>query len=278
MGFSSVLLINKKNMTIKEAIERRKSVRNFVAEPLTQDVVERLRGMAGGAESPFGGEWMITLQTKDDAGEFRPSSYGVIRGASVWFLVGHLPDDKASALSAGYAMERIVLECMREGLGTCWLGGTFKASTFPDARRFPAGVKLKEVVPVGYPAAKGGLLNSMMRAMAGSSRRKPMEELFSESHAGQPVGPDSHWRKALEYMRLAPSSTNSQPWRAVIMDDGRVDFFSTKSGDMAMVDMGIGLCHFHLGAEESGLKGAFREMENIPSPSGWKYINSFIPE
>lgn len=261
-------------MTIKEAIEKRKSVRSYDRAPLDPDVVERLRRMAEDAEAPFGAEWMIVLQTTEDGGEFQPSTYGVIRGATTWFLVGHVADDIMSALSAGYAMEKIVLVCMREGLGTCWIGGTFKASSFPEARRFPDPVELKEVVPVGIPAAKGGLLNSVMRAVAGSSKRKPMEDIFFESQTGNPLGLGNRWRPALELMRLAPSSSNSQPWRAIVHAD-RVDFFSAKKGDMAMVDMGIGLRHFHYGAEECSLKGEFRQLDNIPSPSDWQYITSF---
>lgn len=262
------------NMTIKEAIEKRKSVRTFDRAPLAPDVVERLRRMAGDAEAPFGAEWMIALQSGDDGGEFRPSTYGVIRGATTWFVVGHVAGDMLSALSAGYAMERIVLDCTREGLGTCWIGGTFKASSFPEARRFPDPLSLKEVVPVGRPAAKGGLLNSVMRAVAGSSKRKPMEDIFFESQPGNPLGLGNCWRQALELMRQAPSSANSQPWRAIAHPD-RVDLFSVKKGDMAMVDMGIGLSHFHYGAEESGHKGEFRQLSGIPSPSDWQYITSF---
>ena len=48
-----------------------------------------------------------------------------------------------------------------------------------------------------------------MRATLGSAKRKPMDDLFI-------VNDESKFYWPLEMMRLAPSSTNSQPWRAEV--------------------------------------------------------------
>ena len=53
-------------------------------------------------------------------------------------------------------------------------------------------------------------------------------------------------------MRLAPSSLNSQPWRAVVDGDTAHFFVAAKARDN-YVDMGIGLAHVALVASEQGL-------------------------
>lgn len=271
------LTLNFRDMNVKEAIEKRKSVRNYDSRPLPEATIGKLREFMEEAESPFGGKWQLALQYVGDEFDpsFSPGTYGVIHGAKTYFLVGHDPEDINAALSAGYAMEDVVVKATMMKLGTCWLGGTFRKSAFTAAENFEEDVKLLEVVAVGQAAKRSGMMNSLMRTMAGSSRRKPVEELFFETQPCRYLGVGNRWRRPLELMRWAPSSTNSQPWRAIVHGD-RVDFFTAREGDMAYIDMGIGLRHFSLGADEAGLHGEFRKMESVPTPDDWVYVTSYF--
>ncbi len=65
---------------------------------------------------------------------------------------------------------------------------------------------------------------------------------------------DTSTREKLEYVRMAPSASNKQPWRIVMDVNGEAHFFierTPKYGhalgyDIQMIDMGIALSHYVL--------------------------------
>lgn len=243
-------------MNITETIGRRVSVRTFNADrPLTKSDIQILTTAIKEASSPFGGRYDIKLRQFDLKGPQRPSTYGTITGAS-WYLLMGAGDDEVSALSAGYAMEQVVLRATDAGLGTCWMAATFKGTDFGRAAEMPADMPLRVISPVGYPAEKRRMLESLTRATLGSSRRKPMDELFSEGSFGRPVSADSPFYKPLEMMRLAPSAKNTQPWRALVQGS-EVWFYYEKKTEISLLDLGIGLSHFDLTLGSLGHAGTW---------------------
>ncbi len=261
-------------MDIIEAIEKRRSVRTFNGIPLSDDIREELLSIIDSSRDPFGGSVTIRLRRFDTKGEYRPGTYGIIRGASDFFLVG-MADDSQSSLSAGFRFEQVVLQARQLGLGTCWIGATFKGSDFDRNETWPDGEHLKAVSPVGI-ARNPGIMEKLTRLAAGSNGRKPFDELFRNAgHDRNGIGPDNRFRKALEMMRLAPSSTNSQPWRAIV-DTKEVHFYCRQKNSWSMLDCGIGLCHFCLTEEHYGHPGQFIKTDIRPdAPAEWLYITSY---
>ncbi len=86
-------------MNIIEAIKERRSVRSFNGESLSQAQRNELKNAINTVESPFGGNVTIRLQSFDMKEGFIPSTYGMIKGAVDFFLLG-IKDDKQSALTA----------------------------------------------------------------------------------------------------------------------------------------------------------------------------------
>ncbi|MDE6458444.1 MAG: hypothetical protein K2L31_07600, partial [Muribaculum sp.] len=85
----------------------------------------------------------------------------------------------------------------------------------------------------------------------------------------------NRFAEPLEMMRLAPSSVNSQPWRALVMGD-TVHFYYLPKSNLSLIDCGIGLCHFYETERFNGNKGTFSGMENAPNaPQGWRYLISY---
>ena len=125
-----------------------------------------------------------------------------------------------------------------------------------------------------------------MSKTVNSRSRLSFSELFfngdfstalSEEAAGEYAYP-------LEMLRLAPSAVNKQPWRVVLADKA-VHFYkcgnmSEAMGfDMQRIDVGIGMCHFHLAAEEIHLKGHFeRVLPDLSAPENVTYIASWIKD
>ena len=87
---------------------------------------------------------------------------------------------------------------------------------------------------------------------------------------------------ALEMLRLAPSSTNSQPW-AVVKEGNNFHFFcsykNSISNNMKKIkhlNLGIALAHFHQTAMSEELDGKF-EIQDIKFliPENMHYVISY---
>lgn len=246
---------------ITKIIAERRSVRTFnTSRPVSDEVANTLRQAINNASSPFGGEVSIALKKFDIEGSFRPSTYGTITGAQYYFLMGTDSTEQAQ-LSLGFRMEQVVLKATALGLGTCWIAATFKGTTFANAANFPPSTPLQVVMPVGYPAEKKSLTERIMRAAIRSTKRRPLDELFI-------VNADSPFLQPLEMMRLAPSSTNSQPWRADVIG-GTVYFYYENKSEASVLDLGIGLSHFYLAAKAKGIEGSFSICKDAPEHKNW---------
>lgn len=260
-------------MNIIELIKERRSVRSFNGELLTPEMERNLHEAIKESYDPFGGQVTIRLKAFDMRAGYKPSTYGMIKGATNFFLLG-IGADEASALSAGFKFEQVVLKAREMGLGTCWIAGTFKGSDFNRGEVWPDGEELKIICPVGEPD-KPRMLEKLGRMAMGSDKRKPFGELFFTDEFRKPLSPDSHFGEALEMLRLAPSSTNSQPWR-VLVDGNTVHFYYKPKSSVSVLDCGIGMAHFYLTEEYLGRKGSFFKAESAPTaPEDWKYLYSF---
>lgn len=260
-------------MNIIEAMQARRSVRSYDGSLLDAKQTELLRQAIEDSYSPFGGSVTIRLKEFDLRAGYKPSTYGFIKGATTFFLLA-FGDDEASQLSAGFRFEQVVLRAWQAGLGTCWIAGTFKGSDFGRGEVWPEGEALKAVSPVGCPT---GLTfrEKLMRFAVGSKNRKPFDSLFFREDFATPVPAGSPFYEALQMLRLAPSSTNSQPWRAVVSDD-RVDFYCLAKGALSVLDTGIGICHFVETEKFHGHDGTFSKLSLPPCPrENWRYLVSY---
>lgn len=253
--------------TVKKLVKLRRSVRTYDPKPLNEEIKEKIRGLIAGAKGPWGAPLRIVLidtKAKETGSNgAKVGTYGVIKGASS-YLTAMIPKDQpGSVLELGYVLERVVLGATALGLGTCWLAGTFNRGQFAEAAGLKEEETLPIVSPIGYPAAKKSLTERVMRLATGADNRKPWADLFFDSSYGTPLTPGRAgvYSKPLEMLRLAPSGGNGQPWRAIKESDGYSFYLLHKGskpsamGEMHKIDLGIGLCHFELTAQEAGLTG-----------------------
>ncbi|MDE6483867.1 MAG: hypothetical protein K2L14_00520 [Duncaniella sp.] len=260
-------------MNIIEAMKERRSVRTFDGEGITPRQEAELEQAIAASVTPFGGRVSIKIKKFNLKEGYKPGTYGMIKGAEAFFMVG-TGADEASALSAGYRFEQVVLRAWQLGLGTCWIAATFKGSDFEKDVTWPEGEILKVVSPVGK-AAKISLMEKIARFAVGSKNRKPFDDLFFYKDFSSAVAPDNQFREALEMLRLAPSSTNSQPWRALVEGDA-VHFYYKPKSRLAVLDTGIGLCHFRETEKFYGHDGEFGKLSAAPMPpEDWKYLVTY---
>lgn len=260
-------------MNIIEAMKERRSVRTFNGEPLSKNVETELHRAISEAKSPFEGSVTIRLKEFDLKNGFKPSTYGMIKGATEFFLLG-IGADEESALTAGFTFEQVVLRAWQLGLGTCWIAATIKGTDFDNGEAWRDGEQLKVICPVGV-ADKKSVMEKITRLTLGSKNRKPFGELFFSEDFETSLSPDNRFGQALEMLRLAPSSTNSQPWRVLVKGD-IVHFYYVPKSQASVLDCGIGMCHFYETEKFNGHTGTFFTDPSAPTPpKTWKYLRSY---
>lgn len=235
------------SMNISEAIRKRHSCRSFTGEALPEDVADGLKKRIASAD----GLMLI------DGSNGRVGTYGIVSGSVCSIALAGDATKPEFMKTAGDA-EEIVLWLTEQGIGSVWLGGTFKVSGVNDS--------ISAVVALGVPANKMRLVDRIMHRAVSSNNRKPFDELFKSTSGGF-----GSYREPLEMMRLAPSAKNAQPWRAYV-DDDTVHFYSTTNDRYTYIDMGIALRHFSLTAPA----GVFVNAASVPTPfSSVRYITSW---
>ncbi len=269
-------------MTMTEVIRSRRSVRTFSGEPLREQDKQKIMAFAETAENPYHLPIVWRLLDKKETGLSSP----VIVGEDA-FLAGTMHREPHAEEAFGYSFERIVLYAESLGIGTTWIAGTMDRSAFEKAVSLAEGDVMPCVSPLGYPAQKMSLRESVMRRGVRADSRLGFSELFFSGSFDRPLTPDEagQWQPALQAVRLAPSAVNKQPWRAVVCGD-RVHFYEKQSKargsgewDIQRVDLGIALCHFALVAGECRLPVSFRlEDPGLPAPANTVYIATYAAE
>ena len=262
-----------------ETMLTRKSVRTYDPRPLEAETVAALQAFAEAVEAPFGVP--VTFVFLDAAAQGLSSP--VLTGEPM-YVAGKVGKVPYGDVAFGFAMEQLLLYAWSLGVGSVWIGGTMKRELFEQAAGLGDGERMPCVSPLGYPAAKKSLRETVMRRGVGADGRIPGEKLFFEGDFERPLAGKAlePWSEVLELVRWAPSAVNRQPWRLVLRD-GAFHFYlkhdkgyvSDKVGDMQKIDLGIALCHFVLGARLLGRTAAVAVADpGIPAPAGTEYIAS----
>ena len=277
--------------SVNETVKQRYSVRTYDPQPVSNDIRENILSYAATIHNPLGPRPRYQfIETSASANGEKLGTYGIIKGASLYLAVTTRPEDGAME-GLGYDLEQLILYMTSQGLGTCWLGGTFNRSAFANAMEIQDGEIFSILSPVGYPATKKRIGESLFRRTLKADQRMPWEKLFFAQDFSSPLTKEAaaDYQIPLEMLRLAPSAVNKQPWR-VLMKNGAFHFFKQgtmggESGalDMQQIDVGIGICHFHLAALEQGLSGHFERIEpanlaELAIPADVHYVTSWIME
>jgi hypothetical protein len=278
-------------MSIIKTIEFRKSCRTYSDKALESKKLDELRRfLATNVKTPFGNKVrfdLIDLNNMDVTDLKKLTTYGVIKGARQ-FIVGTVEKKSKAMEDYGYCMEKNILKATSMGLGTCWLGGTFKRSGFAEKIRSTESELLPAISPVGYARGKRAAIDRVFRFVAASDKRKPWNELFYLQDTNHFLDDQNsgRFKAPLECVQMAPSASNKQPWR--VIKDKELDTFhfylrrTTGYGNIAPdiqlqnVDMGIAMCHFELSARELGLAGEWCAKDPQSPKGDMEYIVSWL--
>lgn len=249
-----------------EAIKTRRSVRNYSGIALTEEhkaqVFEYIKDEQN-LLGPLGNTIRIAYkEIADVKSNKKIGTYGFIKNAPA-FLICSCENNRENLLDLGVVFEDLILFFQSIGIHSCWLGGTFDRKKLQGEYKLPEDAFIPIISPLGYGADRPHLFEKVIRKAAKSDNRKDFDLLFFMNDFKTRIS-DPSLREILEYVRLAPSASNKQPWRVVISDNQIAHFFierTPKYGDslgydIQMVDIGIALAHY---IQVCGKKDVFEE-------------------
>lgn len=263
---------------LKNTIIERSSVRRYLENEIDGSLKISIESILNqDIKTPFGNKPRFYLIDKQNFTEqkLKLGTYGFISG-SRYFIVGAVAINDYCLEDLGFAMEQIILELTGLGLGTCWLGGTFKRSEYEKTIQLEANQIIPAITPVGFPTPQKSLKEKIIKTLVRAKTRLPFNDLFFQSNFESSLGEDivTEFKEALEMVRLAPSAENAQPWRVVLAENNKFHFFMKRKKiiektlpkiDIQKIDMGIAMSHFELYLKKSGFKINWRSDANVES-------------
>lgn len=263
---------------INTLVRERRSVRTYDERPVSRQDLDRLCALLVESSNPYG----LPVEFKLLDGTKQKLNCPVVVGTDL-FIGAKIKPAPGHNEAFGYSFERMVLHAQSLGLGTVWVGGTMDRAAFEAAMELDSGEIMPCMSPLGYPAKKMSVRETMMRKGVKADIRLPFEDLFFDGAFDAPLTREKAGRLSLplELVRLGPSAVNKQPWRVVVTGHAahfylkRSKGFSGGAIDMQKIDMGIALCHFDLAAREAGLDPRFIQKDPGLAAGELEYIATY---
>jgi nitroreductase len=178
-------------MDFFDVVASRHSVRTYKPEPVPDELIRQCLEAARLAPSWRNGQCWRFVVIKDSAviaqlAAQRVYGYPInswLRSAPVVIVACAEPRESGQhgdlpywAVDTAIAMEHLVLAATALGLGTCWIGG-FNEDTVRRLIAAPPRIRMVALTPLGYPAEGEGLMGRVVKTIARSHSRKPLEKI-----------------------------------------------------------------------------------------------------
>lgn len=223
-------------MDTLRALELRHSVRSYESKELTGDVLASVQKLIKDINNEAGLHIQL-VQNRPKAFDSFLSHYGKFQNVQNYFaMVAKRGKDE----EIGYYGQKLVLECQKLGLNTCWVGGTFGRDKDAYTKNF--GEKLYLVIAVGYGTTFGNPHKG--KGLGGIVE---MGGAITVDSAEWPAWFLAGAKAALK----APTALNSQNFKLGLGTDGNVTI-KMGIGTFPKVDKGIVKYNFEIGAASKG--------------------------
>lgn len=235
---------------MKTWICRRRSVRKYTAQPVDEAILKDILSFAATTKPLYPDIRVSTQVVKQDQVRF------YLPWKTPQLLAIYSENKPGYLENVGFLYQQLDLYLQSLGLGSCWMGlGKLRQDLSAEA-----DMEFVILLAFGWPDGVP------LRTSVVQFQRKSLSEITDRED------------DRLEPARLAPSSTNSQPWyfthdganyRALQNTAGLLKH--KMLGKMNRIDMGIALAHLYVANQDT-----FRFfLEDITAPKGYAYIGSF---
>jgi nitroreductase len=173
-------------MDVFEAIEKRRSIRNYEPTPVPKEKLEKILEAARLAPSASNRQprHFIVVTDAEKRKALSGGMFAKFLRQSPMVIVA-CGDEKTApewyAIDVAIAVENMVLAATGEGLGTCWIG-SFDENQVRDILRIPKNLRVIVLLAVGYPSDKESLTSKVLRVVR---KRKSLDEIVSSEEYGK---------------------------------------------------------------------------------------------
>lgn len=168
-------------MEFNELISDRFSVRNFKAEHLPQNIIDKI--LAAGYKAPTGCNYQpqrILVLNTDESVSKLPECTKCHFGAPTAMLVCHNKEESwkrvydgalSSPVDAAIVATHMMLACHNEGVGCCWVMH-FNPSAMRETFNIPENIEPYALLVMGYPSDEAKPLEMHFKS-------RPLDEIVS---------------------------------------------------------------------------------------------------
>ena len=246
-----------------QAIELRTSIRTYEKKPLSDNDILKVKNIllsVGEKLGPFNNKVRFFYVKNEKTTGHKIGTYGFIKNPPS-FIGGVVKNTLTGMVDFGFLFEEIILRLTLENLGTVWLGGTYDRKDF-DIHQEDDEI-IAAISPVGYPSNQS-IREKIIRGFAHANHRKPFSELFFENKDLTIIDTNHKYNKYFKVIQSAPSASNKQPWRVVLINDTFHFYLKRTKGygnflklDIQAIDMGIAISHLYLTLIEDNYSPSF---------------------
>jgi nitroreductase len=233
--------------TMIEAINSRKSVRNYKDKSVSVDHLLKIKTIIDQAKPLFHNIPMEVLLIEDSE-KIKATFKGLVdkytKVKAPHYLAFTSETMDGYLENIGFIGEEIVLRMTALGIGTCWVGSAIKQDIFKAIVKVQDKQNYIILVAFGYPIEEIKPVKTR--------NRLAKSKLVSGSY-------DDQYETIVQSFIDSPSAVNSQPWKLCITNNKFDLYLQNKNilmkhilKDMNHIDMGIGLSNLYNSAIELG--------------------------
>lgn len=242
-----------------DAIFQRTSIRTYLNTPIKKEHQEEIKSLITWVNKQSG----LDIQWIDNCEYlfkgFR-ASYGLITGVHTCIAIVGNKNITNYKTKAGYYGEMLVLEATLRGLGTCWIGGTYKKEVCKTYVRMKEEDELLCVIAIGETSETQTYKDKIIAKI--NRYRKRMNKLVKRIDVK--VAPN-WFTQGMKAVEKSPSALNKLP--VVYSYENGVVIAEKTSNKLGLedIDLGISMLHFELGAnyEEKYGEWVYEHGKNI---------------
>ena len=140
-------------MDVKEAIEKRRSIRAYKRHEISDSEIETLvkaAQLAPSAKNLQPCKFVIVRDAavKKKVAQACPGQMFIAKASAIFCCVVNENTSRWASIDAAIAMEHIALQATELGYGCCWIGA-FDEAEVKKALKVPANLKIVALMPVG---------------------------------------------------------------------------------------------------------------------------------
>jgi len=259
-------------MKLEEKIHTRRSVRKYTDNTVPTETLKLIQNWISAPAQPFPAHHarFAIVDLRNSRGQNGIGLLGGLAKINAPYCIAAISDGSdESNIAAGFLLEQTVLEMTAIGLGTCWVA-TFNREFIAKECALKEGEHVICTVVFGIPF-EGGFMNGGLRTLAGSTKRKKIDEIFTGLDRAKIAEAKDQLGRIAELAILAPSGSNRQPV-SVSLGEKSAHFFCPDDGTL---DTGIFAAHFFQGCAEAGMKPSLtrqgEDADSMDKPKNKKY-------